>query len=573
MFCLLATFVTLTSAYSSFRNSIPNGNNVRHPCNASLTWAGVGHENQGGGGARNPFGIAWKANGLIWNSAMCMQDSDEDGRTNGMELGDPNCTWSSGKTPSFAASGHPGICEPINSPTCQQKNTFLNCGGPTKFDCPAADQTLHPDVITEDIRLAAGTKVPAQETTYMCQGFNLSPKVTNGSYHMIAVSPLIVNTEVAHHIIVRGCSVIGALTEKHTNATYQCFMGDNVGCNDIIALWTVGNYGMCYPNEIGFPVGIGGYTQLVFEIHWHNPYLLDSYVDNSGIRLYLTPNKRPNDAGVFFYGPMDLHIPPMMSAHGQTGFCSGNCTARLFNKDVQIVGAFNHMHNLGSSALAEIIRHDTGEAVMLARDDAYDYNSPAIYMYKQFKTFRPGDTLTVNCVFNSMSRTTATKYGEGTLDEMCFTFLIYYPKSAARFGTCFSYDGEDTCQLRQCTDEVYQQLGERLWKSCPLTECTEDCKKLTREFQQHPCLTAKKRNDMVNDVLKSPDAETKALTFEFVMRFEICKAEIAREDMATQCGGGSINAATSFSGSLISVFAAICIGSLAIVNADDKILL
>lgn len=55
------------------------------------------------------------------------------------------------------------------------------------------------------------------------------------------------------------------------------------------------------------------------------------------------------------------------------------------------------------------------------------------------------------------------------------------------------------------------------------------------------------------------------------MRFEICKAEIALEDMGKQCGGGNnISAATSFSGSLIcvSVFAAVCTGILAIVNGD-----
>ena len=35
-------------------------------------------------------------------------DSDKDGKTNGEELGDPNCTWTNGVTPTAAAIGHPG---------------------------------------------------------------------------------------------------------------------------------------------------------------------------------------------------------------------------------------------------------------------------------------------------------------------------------------------------------------------------------------------------------------------------------------------------------------------------------
>ena len=36
-------------------------------------------------------------------------DSDKDGKSNGEELGDPNCTWQPGQTPAGHAIGHPGI--------------------------------------------------------------------------------------------------------------------------------------------------------------------------------------------------------------------------------------------------------------------------------------------------------------------------------------------------------------------------------------------------------------------------------------------------------------------------------
>jgi len=40
---------------------------------------------------------------------LCRMDSDEDGRTNGEELGDPNCTWKPNNNANFTSGiTHPG---------------------------------------------------------------------------------------------------------------------------------------------------------------------------------------------------------------------------------------------------------------------------------------------------------------------------------------------------------------------------------------------------------------------------------------------------------------------------------
>ena len=36
-----------------------------------------------------------------WTTELCNQDSDGDGQSNGLELGDPNCVWSKGSVPEF----------------------------------------------------------------------------------------------------------------------------------------------------------------------------------------------------------------------------------------------------------------------------------------------------------------------------------------------------------------------------------------------------------------------------------------------------------------------------------------
>jgi len=64
---------------------LPNGANVPGV-------QAIGHVDPAGGGARNAFGEQfWSewVNKFGWNSTFCCMDSDSDGQTNGMELGDP----------------------------------------------------------------------------------------------------------------------------------------------------------------------------------------------------------------------------------------------------------------------------------------------------------------------------------------------------------------------------------------------------------------------------------------------------------------------------------------------------
>ena len=64
---------------------------------------------------RNPFGVAFRAAGFRWTEALCRQDSDGDGLTNGEELGDPHCVWRPGSRSTVdgrmnsTGLSHPGV--------------------------------------------------------------------------------------------------------------------------------------------------------------------------------------------------------------------------------------------------------------------------------------------------------------------------------------------------------------------------------------------------------------------------------------------------------------------------------
>lgn len=85
-------------AEPTFVQRVPNG--ASQSC---LTCHQVASPNSGNR-ARNPFGQAFDADGQTWTAALCAADADDDGQTNGQELGDPECAWSMGATPARTTS-------------------------------------------------------------------------------------------------------------------------------------------------------------------------------------------------------------------------------------------------------------------------------------------------------------------------------------------------------------------------------------------------------------------------------------------------------------------------------------
>ena len=110
-------------AHPSYLDLIPNGRLVYHQ---HSVWHAVGHTHAWmhnvtyaptmlsarfalSGFNRNDFGRDFARLGRRWSDALCRADSDGDGMSNGMELGDPECVWSVGMQPSRTAPvSHPG---------------------------------------------------------------------------------------------------------------------------------------------------------------------------------------------------------------------------------------------------------------------------------------------------------------------------------------------------------------------------------------------------------------------------------------------------------------------------------
>ena len=62
----------------------------------------------------------------MWDECLCGKDSDGDGRSNGQELGDPECVWTPEKIPATTKNiTHPGK---LSSPVHSLQMEIIMCG-------------------------------------------------------------------------------------------------------------------------------------------------------------------------------------------------------------------------------------------------------------------------------------------------------------------------------------------------------------------------------------------------------------------------------------------------------------
>lgn len=292
---------------------------------------------------------------------------------------------------------------------------------------------LPSDVITRDL-LNGRFLVPDKGTTYNCIVFDLSN--LGKKHHLIKFEPVIQkeNVGIVHHMLLHKCS---GIDRKYIGVEFDCYNSHNPqlkACSNVIVSWAVGGGEFYYPPEAGLPLGeVGDSDMFVMETHYNNPNRRNDIVDNSGLRLTLTPTLRQHDAGVLTTGVVvnDLQIvPPFEKEFLSSGFCTSECLDRGFgnNKNgVNIIAILEHGHLLARKIRTRIIRNGT-ELEPLVVDNNYDFNFQEFRNPPNARKIMSGDALVVDCTYDSTQRSTVTYGGLATTDEMCLSFIVYYPK-------------------------------------------------------------------------------------------------------------------------------------------------
>ena len=68
-----------------------------------------------------------------------------------------------------------------------------------------------------------------------------------------------------------------------------------------------------------------------------------------------------------------------------------------------------------------------GQQECLVDIQRYDFNWPRTYFFETPVTLPTSDDLRLRCVYNTTSRTTTTRWGDGTQDEMCVGIMYTAP--------------------------------------------------------------------------------------------------------------------------------------------------
>ncbi|XP_071097544.1 dopamine beta-hydroxylase-like [Haliotis cracherodii] len=508
--------------YGHYRTRLPNGERVGHPCKPNFIWKGVGHKNVKGGGPRNSFGLDFAANNHHWTPELCRLDSDEDGVSNGVELGDPDCEWTPGTLPNRTTDiTHPGVCTPFGSAGCQGKNDWVDCTGAV-LECPALE---NPDTLNVTLQFPR-TAVPAKETTYMCMVFDMPSDV---DHHLIGYKPYIDNDNVMHHILIYGCDDSDA---PLPTAPYECGMNAANSCTTMIGAWTLGEAGDCLDERFGLLFGKSRYSRFALEFHWNNPSERSGWFDASGMVVYYTTQLRPNNGAVLSVGQTYLEIPPGKEATTFTSRCSSTCTNAALTGSIFISGGTNHMHYLGTAQSVELIRDGT-RLRYITNDPVFSYDDPKFYEFDPPIEVKPGDELLTTCTYKSTNSRKTVYYGDATSDEMCYGYLWFYPSEAMSEPYCDTYKSVEICAVKtrsvvmagcNALDFVDGKSNDSMMiyddidVSCTSwTSCSESCRTAVKKAMGHPCLKGGDITDYVNSLLN-----TTQLGRDFLKTLDLC---------------------------------------------------
>ncbi|XP_049677799.1 putative DBH-like monooxygenase protein 2 [Accipiter gentilis] len=275
--------------------------------------------------------------------------------------------------------------------------------------------------------------VPVEETMYACNFIPL-PMVKQ-KHHIYKFEPVITphNITLVHHILVYACGNASVLP----SGVDDCYGAnpDFALCSQVLVGWAVGGEAYQFPDEAAVSIGTPWDPHYVrLEIHYSNFGLLPGLIDSSGLRIYYTPELRQYDVGVLqtgiFIFPVHF-IPPGAESYRSYGLCNSSQFDEMNGMlvpDLHVFAYLLHTHLSGRGVKAAQYRN--GEQLrIICEDNKYDFRLQEIRDMKEIFRIKPGDEILVECTFQTLDRSGITFGGLSTMDEMCLTFLFYYPRN------------------------------------------------------------------------------------------------------------------------------------------------
>jgi len=222
------------------------------------------------------------------------------------------------------------------------------------------------------------------------------------------------------------------------------------------------------PMEAGIPMGYGnenvdsssssndggGYKAFRLEVHYHNPHRRDGMLDQSGVRIYYSIKKREHVAGLMLLGDYMLKLRGSYTVGAATNDKDANsttaivassskefgygmkhsfyCPSSCFSKErlgrnsvVTVFREVLHMHKSGER-MTNIHMDSNGTILRASEANYFDFSRGAGYGSRVNLPYQinEGDSFVTSCYFAKRG----TTWGSSSGDEMCQTFMWYYPQ-------------------------------------------------------------------------------------------------------------------------------------------------
>lgn len=261
------------------------------------------------------------------------------------------------------------------------------------------------------IRPTSKFVVPGEaEDMLICYGWESQhPK----KRHIVGLRPAIDQPAQLHHVTLlesdRAVSPVPAPCSTEAMTAWRPIYG-----------WAPGGSSLELPFEAGLPDGPS--SHFVVQLHYVNPNH-QRIEDGTGFDLCTTDELRPNDADVMAFGTTEITIPAR-------GSLDVDCSVRVPDDGAttHLFSAFPHLHELGRSINTVVYPGGGGEPVDLGSVPAWDIGRQT-WMPVDY-TLRPGDVVRTRCGWDNPT-SSAVGYGPTANDEMCFSFVMYFPRILA----------------------------------------------------------------------------------------------------------------------------------------------
>ncbi|XP_072924040.1 peptidyl-glycine alpha-amidating monooxygenase B isoform X4 [Hemitrygon akajei] len=279
-------------------------------------------------------------------------------------------------------------------------------------DCPKSrDLEISPNSPNFKLEVRMPGVTPSTSDSYFC---TFVPVPAGQKSYIVDFKPH-ANMDTAHHMLLFGCS-LPATNEEFWDCGSR--LGTCLQSAEIMYAWARNAPPTQLPEGVGFRVGGNtGINYIVLQVHYGDVTAFrDNHKDCSGVTLQMTFLTQPLIAGIYLLMSVDTVIPPNEKVVNADIAC-------LYKQATIYPFAFRtHTHLLGQVVSGYRVRD--GKWTLIGRQSPQ--LPQAFYHVENPMDIKYGDTITARCVFTGKGRTTVTRIGSTSKDEMCNLYIMYY---------------------------------------------------------------------------------------------------------------------------------------------------